>query len=872
LAFIALVFFWGDITMSRAATFYVSPEGNDAWSGEKAHLANGDGPFATLARAQRALRIAGGGEVVLAAGIYELAEPLVLGPEDSGTTAAPIVYRAAEGAEVRISAGRNIAGFAVLSAPKLLALLPAEARGKVLFTNIKEQGMDDMGAPGDGLPGLELFINDQPLTLARYPNEGYMRVAAVHGTTPIDVRGTIGAAEGLVEYEDERPQRWLQEKEPMALGFWFWDWAEHRQGIAAIDVANKELTLAEPHSHYGYRAGQWFYGFNLFSEIDQPGEWYLDRETGDLFVWPPEDAAKDFSAMVSMGTDIVHMQGVRDVVFNGLVFEGARRHGLVLDECERVRVEKSVVRNVGSWAVRASGGREVEIVGCDISGTGDGGIALEGGQRSTLTPAKHRAANNHIHHYSRWNRTYKPGISLHGVGLVAARNLIHHAPHEAIAFGGNDMLIEGNEIHNVSAESNDAGAIYALRDWSMRGHIIRYNYLHHLYGHEGKGCHGVYLDDNFSSAHVYGNIFVQARRPVLFGGGRDNILENNIFYQCDQALHIDARGLGWRAYGREELTKKLEEMPYREEPWRSRYPQLLTLLEDEPMTPKGTVVARNIFFGGQWANIQEAAQPYVRFADNLIDVDPLFVDAENGDFNLRDDSPALARGFVPIPLDKIGLYNGPERASWPVEHAVTKREFAHQLAREKAVPRRVAQVPQRSGGEGVTVELAESPQQKSTEGPAAIAQIAHDGNMLYVAVEVPVKMGQDLKSAGSWGSVDGVEVCLRRHDARTPGRTIVVQVLPDGSMRVAPDTFAPGQDEMRHQVEKQIEAKSAVGKDGWTASLRIPLAAIGLEYAPGAELGFNIGVRRLETDEWICWTGTRSQNWQLDQAGRLMLE
>ncbi len=857
--------------MSTATIFYVSPDGNDAWSGQSATIKDGDGPFASLARARQALRIAGGGEVVVAGGTYELSAPLILGPEDSGTPDAPTVYRAAEGEEVRISAGCNIGGFKVLKDPELLARLPKEARGRVLVANIKEIG--DMGAPADGLPGLELFIDDQPLTLARYPNEGYMRVVAVHGATPIDVRGTIGAVEGIVEYEDERPQRWLQEKEPMALGFWFWDWAEYRQGIAAIDVDKQQLTLAEPPSNYGYRAGQWFYGFNLFSEIDQPGEWYLDRETGDLFVWPPEGAGETFSAMVSMGEDIVHMQDVRDVVFAGFVFEGARRHGLVLENCERVRVERSVLRNLGSWAVRVSGGSAVEIIGCDISGTGDGGIALEGGERRTLTPGKHRAANNHIHHYSRWNRTYRPGISLHGVGLVAARNLIHHAPHEAIAFGGNEMLIEGNEIHNVSAESNDAGAIYALRDWSMRGHVIRYNYLHHLYGHEGKGCHGVYLDDNFSSAHVYGNIFVAARRPVLFGGGRDNILENNIFYQCDQPLHIDARGLGWRAYGREQLTKKLSDMPYTEEPWRTRYPELLTLLADEPMAPKGTLVARNIFFGGQWANIQEAAQPYVHFADNLIDVDPHFADAANGDFSLRADSPALARGFVPIPLEKIGLYEAPERALWPVEHAVTKREFAHQLAREKAVPRQIAQVPHGTlKNQGVALELSESPQQEPIVGTAATAIIARDGAVLHLSIEVPIKEVQGLKSTGAWGSVDGLEVCLRRHDAKNPGQTVVIQVFPDGTMRVAPDTFAPGQDEEQRRVEEQIGARAYIGKDGWTASLRIPLAAIGVDYVAGVELGFNIGVRRLETDEWICWTGTRSQNWQLDGAGRLVLE
>lgn len=62
-------------------------------------------------------------------------------------------------------------------------------------------------------------------------------------------------------------------------------------------------------------------------------------------------------------------------------------------------------------------------------------------------------------------------------------------------FNGNDHLMEYNEINDVCYESNDAGAIYAGRNWRMRGNVIRYNYLHDISGFEGKGCVGVYLDD-----------------------------------------------------------------------------------------------------------------------------------------------------------------------------------------------------------------------------------------------------------------------------------------------------------------------------------------------------------------------------------------
>ena len=46
--------------------------------------------------------------------------------------------------------------------------------------------------------------------------------------------------------------------------------------------------------------------------------------------------------------------------------------------------------------------------------------------------------------------------------------------------------------------------------------------------------------------------------------------------------------------------------------------------------------------------------------------DPLFVDATRGDYRLKPDSPALGLGFEPIPVEKIGCYADPLRASWPL--------------------------------------------------------------------------------------------------------------------------------------------------------------------------------------------------------------
>ncbi len=130
------------------------------------------------------------------------------------------------------------------------------------------------------------------------------------------------------------------------------------------------------------------------------------------------------------------------------------------------------------------------------------------------------------------------GVSCRGVGNRVSHNLIHDCPRFGIDWGGNDHIMEYNEIRHCNLETADCGAIYSWQvDWSKRGTEIRYNYLHDIIGFgwengEWTSPHmnwGVYLDDGTCGTHVHGNIIA---RTILGGvhyhGGRDNVVENNI--------------------------------------------------------------------------------------------------------------------------------------------------------------------------------------------------------------------------------------------------------------------------------------------------------------------------------------------------------
>lgn len=881
----------------RRTMIYVSPEGNDAWTGKLAtpNAARTEGPVATLARARdlvRALKQSADGlpgpvTVELAGGVYELKETFALTAEDSGTLSRPVTYRAAKGQEVRVVGGKVLTGFAPVTDPAVLARLDPAARGKILCTDLKAQGvtnyppMQTSATWATSQPGLELFFADQPMTLSRWPNAGYARIVDVKGATPVDVRGTKGTKEGVFTYDGDRPSRWAGEPDLMANGFWMWDWADQRYRVKSIDLATKTITLDDaknPHA-FGFRKGQWYYIYNALAELDEPGEWYLDRERGLLYFWPPAPLNSG-KTIVSLLPTHVSLKDCSYVTLRGLTLECCQQTALTMGGGQGCQVAACTVRNTGGSAMSVSG-RAHEVRGCDMYNLGQGGVSVYGGDRQTLTPGRINIENNHIYRFERWDFVYKPAISLNGVGNRAAHNLINDAPHMAVGFSGNDQVIEFNEIHSVVYESNDAGVIYTGYNWTMRGNQIRYNYIHDIYGFEGRGCVGVYLDDQFSSANILGNVFYKVPNAAFSGGGRDNTFENNIFVDCNPAVHVDARGLGWQKDGVARLLKGLDEVPYREEPWRSRYPEMLTLPDQKPGTPFNILIARNICVGGRWSGVDAQARQGVTFVDNLIDQDPLFVDAAHQDFRLRPESPAFKLGFKPIPIEKIGLYEDRDRASWPVVAPVRPEPVRPPTvaAPGRVLPPvtapKVSVAPTVDGvvtaGEWPAQPLAlqEDPGRTKIAGKPAVARLAQDGKTLYVAVTVPLDKPATLKRGETWGQDDGMEVCFRAAAAKD-SPAFVLHGFATGKFASVEDAGAPA-----GAVEKLGQAvryAAQVQDNSWTAEWAIPLAAAGLTYQPGLKLAFNIGVNRTETGEWAIWQGALGPTWQVENAGVVVLE
>ncbi|MCD6350943.1 MAG: right-handed parallel beta-helix repeat-containing protein [Armatimonadetes bacterium] len=895
----ALLMLGGCLAQTEASglKLYVAVDGSDQASGRAPKPAGQDGPFATLERARDEIRALkkkgalpqGGVTVELQAGTYVLPRTFELGEEDSGTEDAPITYRAARGATVRLLAGRIVGGFQPVTDPQVIQRLDQSVRGKVVQADLKAQGITDYGQ-ADG-KGLELFYDGRPMQIARWPNEGFVRIADLLMEKPRDVRGTKGDSVGKIIYEGERPRRWLKEKDLWLHGYWFWDWADQREKVKSIDPDRHLIELEPPYHHYGYRKGQWYYAYNALAEIDKPGEWYLDRDTGILYFYPP-GPIEGKEVMVSLLPRAVEVKGASFVTLQGLVLEGMRDRAIVITGATRTRVVGCTVRNSTGGGVSISGGESCGVVACDLYDLGSFGLSLWGGERKTLTPAGHYAENNHIFRYGRIKRMYSAGISLGGVGNRACHNLIHDAPHQAMSFGGNDHLIAYNEIHSVCYESNDAGAIYAGRDWTARGTRIEYNYLHHITGFRGRGCVGVYLDDMYCGTTIFGNVFYKVTRAAFIGGGRDNIVENNIFVDCRPALHIDARALGWaKAAVKGVMKQRLDAVPYKKPPWSTRYPRLVNIWEDEPAVPKGNVVARNICWGGRWDEVYGQARPYVKFVDNLVDVDPHFVDARAGNFQLRDDSPAFKLGFKRIPIEKIGLYEDSRRPTWPVVHHVRPMPESPPPPAKASRPKRLAppQVYRAARLAGAvkidgalepgewgqargqqTMTIQQDPMGK-TRRPASRAWVAWDDTALLVAIENPTDPSKPLHGGNKWGQDDAVEVAVQNPAGGSKAPILVLRGYTTGHFESSAEAGAPPA--AVKKAARGVQYAARVVRPGlWTAEWRIPFASLGVDPTKHRRLAFNISVRKTSPEPlWLMWQGTGAWTWLVPNAGLLEL-
>ena len=685
------------------ADFYVSVNGSDENDGSF------EKPFATMEKARDAVRTLdktgkNGITVAVKAGEYRISS-LELSKEDSGTKECPVTYCAYGDGEVILNGGVTIKpdNFKKVEDETMLSRLSEEAKDKVICADLKEYGLtaDDWGKmyaigtyntaklyDGDweGEIYCELFVNDERQTVARYPDNDYLLTGEVidpgdepdtkvADETPDAVHNAKPPIYGIDGALADRISSWKTLDDVWMFGYWTADWADASTPIGDFDAENRTLALKFA-NFFVTKTGAPYYFYNVFEELDSPGEWYLDRENGIAYVYPKSDIASCTVDMTITTDCIIKAEETDYLTFDGFTVKGTRGNGIEVTG-DNVTVENCLIKNIGGSALLMNGSGNLAYAN-EITRTGKGGIYISGGERETLKAGNSKADNNLIHDWAEIYQTYQPAVTLDGVGNICSHNEIFNTPHEAITYSGNNHIIEYNNIHDVCLLSDDAGAIYAGRRWDFYGNVIRYNAVYNL-GSDGHRPCGIYMDDALSGQTIYGNLLVNVPSIALhLGGGRDLNVYNNIVVNCnDRSIAYDSRARdgvvsgGWFTHSRDKdmeggMWQLLFESPWQTDTWKKAYPQMQKFSDDFNDTdnpdfvpnPAYSNVNKNIIVNipGTIGKISDAAKNYSKIDDNYIyrmgKGEKLFNDFANGDYSLKN----APDGFEQIPLDKIGRY------------------------------------------------------------------------------------------------------------------------------------------------------------------------------------------------------------------------
>ena len=400
------------------------------------------------------------------------------------------------------------------------------------------------------------------------------------------------------------------------------------------------------------------------------GEYYIDRSSGKIYWFPPESfdpSRSDVRLSTTRDTCLVSISNCSNVTLDGLTFRGGRGSAIVITGGQNCKISNCRIESFGVDAVHVFGGKNHVIDGCLMRYFGYSGIKVIAGNRKDLIPANHVISNNVVEHISIFKSTYEPAVYFRGAGITITNNNFGYSASSAIRLEGNDIIVEYNDIYNVVEESDDQGGIDTFYDPSYRGVIIRYNRWRDIKGGTHNGAAGIRLDDMISGFRITGNIFERCG-AVLFGGvqihgGKDNVVENNIFYDCHAAVSFS----GW---GNKRYIESLESPGIRKKIysdvnidsplWQKRYPELKGIRENADRN----IIRNNLAVNCKNLFLRENGRNTL---DNNIYI-PL--SSKSLDYFLRKEVQA---GFLPemIPVEKIGAKNNRWVESYPLEAWIT---------------------------------------------------------------------------------------------------------------------------------------------------------------------------------------------------------
>ena len=683
--------------VSFGAEIYVSPSGSDGGDGTQAS------PLATLAAARdKADQLKTGGPVTvyLRGGTYYLTAPVVFGPSNSGTAAAPIVYTAYGTEKPVISGGIKLANQTW-----------ATSSGSIMKTTITP-----------GLKVDQLFLNGKRQVLARYPN--FTESQKLQGTASDAIDKAASCAK-----PEEGPGyiRAMEVDLWGSLGFIITGKSGGSVNYTWIGDNQRGNT---PHAQYRMIE-------NIYELLDTVGEWFYLKSTGELFFWPPSGTNLNTATIeLASQNGLIRVAGtsmsskVSYLAFKGLTFTQTyrtmfdtsikyepllmgdwciQRAGAVfIQNAENIRVECCTFDQVGGNALFMSGyNRKHVIFNNNFIDGGSSCIAICGlpsavrcactwstsvtckdntaGPLTQEYPAYILVDNNTMYDFGRFEKQVA-GVELSmTMGDTVRHNTIYHCPRAGININDGcwaGHVIEYNKVYEVVLETSDHGPFNSWgrdRNWGCGSNqwgyvpvlslsqldaisptIIQYNY----FKNSDTSFFGIDLDDGSTNYSCHNNLcigggfklqrgrFNHSVNNIIVGGGTIDIHDpmpqsgDSVKHNIIVGYEFGDMCCGWTSLnssGSALSSGVLSRVAMFDSNCYWGYGKSPRVYSwDGSGNRSGTSCTWD-----QW--VAGGCDAHSKLAD------PLFVDPANGNYQVKSGSPALAMGFINFPMDSFGV-------------------------------------------------------------------------------------------------------------------------------------------------------------------------------------------------------------------------
>ena len=454
------------------------------------------------------------------------------------------------------------------------AIIDKPNAGSVLQYNLKDAQIEDLGEislrghliSDEKEAQAELSLNGEVQKLAGWPNGEYTGLIKPTDSNEYGKRTKSGIANGCsfkVNYD--RPSQWSKPEQAWLSGTIGPNYEFDYYPVSRFDSEEKRVYLSRGALEKYYTEP--YYRFeNVPEELDEPGEYYIDRQSGMLYFYPPEDAPKDSVLTITMSTPTLDVSGKapnsmfriensKNIVFENLIFKGGRGSAITGKNNSNIQFINCEINSFGENGIRFDTSTDIKISDCKIHDVGQDGILFVScGNYKTLSPSNIVVSNNDIYNFARLERSYKTGIDFgyRCVGATAANNHIHNGPHAGMIFYGVNNDIYGNEFDNLVTEFSDMDALYCNNSnypWE-RGNKIHNNYFHDIGKSSMNGRHQINVrairtDNRGCGLNIYENLFYNIGDGgngngnngigAITAEGTRNRIFNNLFVDCNEA-------------------------------------------------------------------------------------------------------------------------------------------------------------------------------------------------------------------------------------------------------------------------------------------------------------------------------------------------